>query len=493
MKKIFSIFTILAVSAMTFTSCEDVPSPYDYPGRSNGGEPGVVTDDSVYINATFASDFTPFTAVTPLGVAWTIDSHHYAKATGYTNGTTTPSNAFLVSTPVDLTKSKSAYVKFEYILRYYTNYGKPKKGVADRVLITDNYTGDPTTTTWTEVINGDKMTEGSDWTTWYSAAVDLPVSFIGKNNVVVALQYTCADSSATWEVRNFILHEGTAPENPNPGGGTTTGEVKGDGTQNDPYNAVAANEQAKAGNTSEVYVKGKISQISEVSTKYGNATYSISDDGTTTNQFEIYRGYYLNGDKFTAEDQIKVGQTVVVKGKLTVFGIGNKPQMAQGSQIISIDNQGGGDTPGETGNIGTVSGNTISFSAADCGLDNSTEVGILQLVDGTKLAFEKGEGTKSPTYYSLGGGTIRVYPKNMITLTSTKKIKSITFTCDSSNGTNYTAEGHVSVNPGTVVLDGTTLSFTGVDEKTVVITNTNTSNGGKSQLRIKTIVITYME
>ena len=121
MKKIFSIFTILAVSAMTFTSCEDVPSPYDYPGRSNGGEPGVVTDDSVYINATFASDFTPFTAVTPLGVAWTIDSHHYAKATGYANGTTTPSNAFLVSTPVDLTKSKSAYVKFEYILRYYTN------------------------------------------------------------------------------------------------------------------------------------------------------------------------------------------------------------------------------------------------------------------------------------------------------------------------------------------------------------------------------------
>ena len=447
MKKIFSIFTILAVSAMTFTSCEDVPSPYDYPGRSNGGEPGVVTDDSVYINATFASDFTPFTAVTPLGVAWTIDSHHYAKATGYikgtTTGTTTPSNAFLVSTPVDLTKSKSAYVKFEYMLRYYTNNGKSKEGVADRVLITDNYTGDPTTTTWTEVINGDKMTEGSDWTTWYSAAVDLPVQFIGKNNVVVALQYTCADSSATWEVRNFILHEGTAPENPNPGGGTTTGEAKGDGTQNNPYNAVAANEQAKADNTSEVFVKGKISQIKEVSTDFGNATYFISDD--------------------------------------------------QGSQIISIDNQGGGDTPGETGNIGTVSGNTISFSAADCGLDNATEVGILQLVDGTKLAFEKGEATNSPKYYSAGGGTIRVYPKNMITLTSTKKIKSITFTCDSYNGTDYTAEGHISVNPGTVVLDGTTLSFTGIDGKTVLITNTNTSNGGKSQLRIKTIVITYME
>lgn len=106
---------------MAFTSCEDVPSPYDYPGRNNGTVTTVVNDDSVYINATFASDFTPFTAVTPEGVAWTIDSHKYAKGTGYANGATTPSNAFLVSAPVDLTKSNGAYVKFEYMLRYYTN------------------------------------------------------------------------------------------------------------------------------------------------------------------------------------------------------------------------------------------------------------------------------------------------------------------------------------------------------------------------------------
>lgn len=488
MKKILSSLIVLATAAITFTSCEDVPSPYDYPNR-NGGSEVVVDNDSVYINATFASEFAPFTAVTPQGAPWTIDSHKYAKGTGYANGTTTPSNAYLVSGAVDLTKSKSAYVQFEYMLRYYTNYGESKKGVVDRVVITDNYTGDPTTTTWTELIAGDKMTEGSDWNTWYKAAVQLPAEFVGKNNIVVALNYACTDNSATWEVRNFVLHEGTAPsspDNPNPGG--ETGEAKGDGSLENPFNSVAANAQALAGNTSEVYVKGKISQISEVSTNFGNATYFISDDGTTNGQFEIYRGYYLKGEKFTSEDKIKVGQTVVVKGKLTVHG--STPQMAQGSQIVSIDNNGGS-TGGESGSIGTVSGNTITFTATDCGLENAADIGTIVLKDGTKLTFDIGQGKNGPKFYSAGGGALRVYPGNTITVSSSKSIASIAFTCDSANGTKYTAEGNVKVNPGTFALDGLTMNFTNINATSTVITNAETGSGGKTQMRIKSVVITY--
>lgn len=488
MKKILSSLIVLATAAITFTSCEDVPSPYDYPNR-NGGSEVVVDNDSVYINATFASEFAPFTAVTPQGAPWTIDSHKYAKGTGYANGTTTPSNAYLVSSAVDLTKSKSAYVQFEYMLRYYTNYGKSKEGVVDRVVITDNYTGDPTTTTWTELISGDKMTEGSDWNTWYKAAVQLPAEFVGKNNIVVALNYACTDNSATWEVRNFVLHEGTAPsspDNPNPGG--ETGEAKGDGSLETPFNSVAANAQALAGNTSEVYVKGKISQISEVSTDYGNATYFISDDGTTNGQFEIFRGYYLKGEKFTSEDQIKVGQTVVVKGKLTVYG--STPEMAQGSQIVSIDNNGGS-TGGETGGIGTASGNAITFTATDCGLENAADIGTLVLNDGTKLTFDKGQGMNGPKFYSAGGGALRVYPGNTITVSSSKIIASIAFTCDSANGTEYTAEGKVNVNPGSFALDGLTMNFTNINATSTVITNAETGSGGKTQMRIKSVVITY--
>lgn len=65
-----------------------------------------------------------------------------------------------------------------------------------------------------------------------------------------------------------------------------------------------------------VYVKGKISKIDEVSTQYGNATYYISDDGTETGQLEVFRGKYVNDEKFTAEDQIKVGDEVIVYGVL---------------------------------------------------------------------------------------------------------------------------------------------------------------------------------
>lgn len=65
-----------------------------------------------------------------------------------------------------------------------------------------------------------------------------------------------------------------------------------------------------------VYVTGKISQIDEVSTDFGNATYYISDDGTTTAQLEVFRGKYLNNEKFTAEDQIKVGDEVKLAGVL---------------------------------------------------------------------------------------------------------------------------------------------------------------------------------
>lgn len=79
--------------------------------------------------------------------------------------------------------------------------------------------------------------------------------------------------------------------------------------------------------------KGTISAITELSTQFGNATYTISD-GTST--LSVYRGYGLNGDKFTSEDAIKVGDEVVVSGKLVNFK-GNTPQFTTGSKILSIN------------------------------------------------------------------------------------------------------------------------------------------------------------
>lgn len=115
----------------------------------------------------------------------------------------------------------------------------------------------------------------------------------------------------------------------------------GYGTAESPFNVVRALALVESGNndpSAEVYVKGIISQIDEVSTTHGNATYYISDDGTDTNQLEIYRGYYLNGDKFTEEtkDLLAVGKKVTIAGKLVLYG-GTTIEFTTGSKIISIE------------------------------------------------------------------------------------------------------------------------------------------------------------
>ena len=69
-----------------------------------------------------------------------------------------------------------------------------------------------------------------------------------------------------------------------------------------------------------VYVVGYIHKIKEVSTKFGNATFYISDNLTDTqNDITVYRAKYLNNEKFSAEDQIKVGDKVIMYGKLVDY------------------------------------------------------------------------------------------------------------------------------------------------------------------------------
>lgn len=92
--------------------------------------------------------------------------------------------------------------------------------------------------------------------------------------------------------------------------------------------------EAGEGLESKVYVKGKITNIQEVSPGYGNATYTISDEGKD-NALLVHRGYYLNGDMFTAEDQIKLNDIVVVYGKLVDYK-GTK-EFTTGSSIYSIN------------------------------------------------------------------------------------------------------------------------------------------------------------
>lgn len=178
--------------------------------------PETPSEDDAYIDEPFSSSFGSFSVKTIKGTPWIID-YSTAKATGYDNATkeTTPSESYIISSPVNLSASKGAYITFEYILRYVTNYGTPVEGINNKVLITDNYTGDPATTAWTDITG--TLTEGRDWTTWYTYSANVPETFVGKNNVVMALYYSCETSSGTWEVKNLKMKEGKAEDGENPG------------------------------------------------------------------------------------------------------------------------------------------------------------------------------------------------------------------------------------------------------------------------------------
>ncbi len=86
-----------------------------------------------------------------------------------------------------------------------------------------------------------------------------------------------------------------------------------------------------------VYVRGIVCRIQEISPAYGNATYFLSDDGSfkADNWLEVYRGYWLNGDKFTTGDEFSVGDEMVIKGVLIDYN--GTPETNQGTcEVVSI-------------------------------------------------------------------------------------------------------------------------------------------------------------
>ena len=121
------------------------------------------------------------------------------------------------------------------------------------------------------------------------------------------------------------------------------------------YTVAKANDLITAGQGLEtkVYVIGTITNIEEVSTSYGNATYWIGDGAEySSDDLEIFRGYYLEGENFTAEDQIKVGDKVIVYGMLVDYK-GTKEMT--GSSIYSLN--------GVTTGISNIKAETINDGA----------------------------------------------------------------------------------------------------------------------------------
>lgn len=356
MKKLFRSLFALAFGALAFTSCEDVPQPYDTP---SGDDPTPVEGE--YLNEPFSTEFGAFEVVTTKGVEWMID-FSTAKASGYnsTDKTNTESQSFLVSPNVDLSKSEGAFLEFEYIFRYKSNEGR------DAVLITDEYTGDPTTTVWKD-ITGD-LVEGTDWNTFSKYSVNIPSEYIGQPNVRIALYYDASvKSSRTWEVKNLKMLEGTGETDVTPadfdlngtGGGGGT-DPTGKGSYEDPYTVTDA---IAKGSATGVYVKGYIVGFVNGQKLEEGATFS-ADGATETNiliaaspsETSVANCMPVQLPKGTIRDKINLStnpanlkKEVLLYGDIATYfnvpGVKNTTYAEINGQAIGTKPGGGGEQP----------------------------------------------------------------------------------------------------------------------------------------------------
>ena len=287
----------------------------------------------------------------------------------------------------------------------------------------------------------------------------------------------------------------------------TTGEAKGSGTLADPYNPAGAIKLAEAtgtGESAEVYIKGKVSSIkfNYQADQYGNATFYISEDGTSNGEFYCFRTLYLGNQKYTKGLLLKQGDEVVICGKVTNY-MGNTPETVQNAsylyslngstEITEGSDEPGGEEPGGEEPGGVVSGNSISVTFADLGLANQEKPTTLTLNDGTTLTFDAGSNKNAPAYYNTGSA-LRMYPQNTLTINAgSKKIAAIEMTCDEYQGTLYNASGDIAVNGTKMTVSGSSLKYTGPNATTATVANVSETTGAPSQLRMKTLVITYAQ
>ena len=223
------------------------------------------------------------------------------------------------------------------------------------------------------------------------------------------------------------------------------------GTAEDPYSVADVlkyiSTLGTATSTEDVYVKGIISSISEVSTSYGNATYFIKDEGIE-NEVKVFRGLYLNGAKFTSADQIGVGDKVVVVGK--VLDYNGTPEVNSGNKIVSIikapylkataSKETGIAAAGETVTI-TVDTNVDSWKATSNNADfavgtpsgNTVDVVVSKNTDASErtatITVTAGTLSKTITLTQSAAGTTSKEP--VVIILDAKDLSSTATTADS--------------------------------------------------------------
>lgn len=309
-KYIFSVL-MAAMAAFTFISCEDVPEPYTLPTQ-----PGAPTTPEVATQGTEASPYTVTDAKTVK-----TGTGKYIK--GYIVGYV-PDKALNEAIFGDASSAETAPTNILLAAKAdekEVNNCMPIQLPAGDLRTALNLKDNPGNLKKELIICGNIET--------YFGATGL--------------------KSATYAKING-KEIGKKPGDTTPGT-DLKGEAKGDGSEANPFNSVAAQKYTaalEAGKVTdkEFYIKGKVQSIKEqFSASYGNGSFYIADDANST-QFYIFRIYYFGGEKWKEGDMtLKEGDEIVVCAKLINY-MGNTPETNQGGKLISVNGKtsaGGGE------------------------------------------------------------------------------------------------------------------------------------------------------
>ena len=197
----------------------------------------------------------------------------------------------------------------------------------------------------------------------------------------------------------------TLPTQP-AGPGNTDPNQKG--SESNPYTVAEAIALIKAGTapSTAVCVKGKITAVTFFNATHNSLSYNIADEGSS-DVIEVYSGKGKDGANFSSKDDLKVGQTVVVKGIVKAFTKNDGTivnEIDKNSTIISIENTGttSPDTPTTgKGSLSDPYNVAEAIAAIKAGTAPTTQVYLTGII--SDVAFYN-ETHKSITYYISDDG-----------------------------------------------------------------------------------------
>ena len=289
-----------------------------------------------------------------------------------------------------------------------------------------------------------------------------------SNNTSVAT--VASDGKVTAKAAGSATITATIAANEGKCEGTATANFTITGGGGDPCDApLTVAEGYDATPSTDQCVRGIVYHVDDVNLTYHNATYWISDDGTSTGKvLEVYRGKYINNTDFTSSDQIQVGDIVVVRGDLTTYS--STREFSAGNYLISLDRP----TPDPktvTFNAGSGSCATSSLTEPSAG-DGVTLPSASHACEGWEFAgwatAASGETTTAPTLYAASSNytpatDITLYAVYKHTETTGDSPKEYTFTIDKESFTTSYGAAVEDVEATASDLSTFTVSFANTD------------------------------